>query len=416
VSLAASSRGGMHGRAATRGLRLMVAAQVGLSLVLVAGASVLVRSFIGLTTNPTGVDTDRVLIALVSGMLGNANPERRDITLAEVRRALKAVPGVIEASGGIITPLSSGMAAAQIDVPGSIYQPAAADGMVINGGRTPFTPFNRVLPAYFATIGTPIVVGRDFDERDGPGTPRVAIVTQAFATRHFGSGNPIGRTVVVGKDTLEIVGVAADSKLMSLKDTQPIAMAYGAFMQVTGPAAAVPTLRFAVRTEHPEGMRTAVANAIRSVDPRLSIEFRTMRDEADASVNRERLMAWLAGILAVLGLAMAVLGLYGTFMYAVTRRRAEIGVRMAVGAGRAHIVRMILNEAAVVLAAGMIAGLAGAFAAGRALQSLLVSVSARDPWMLAVAGAAVAMAAAAASLIPARRAALTDPMTALREE
>jgi predicted permease len=416
VSLAATSRGGMHGRRATRSLRLMVAAQVGLSLVLVAGAAVMVRSFVGLTTNPTGVDTDRVLIAVVIGTLADPQPERRYSAIEEIRRSLKAVPGVEEVSGGIITPLSGGMAAARLEVPGSIYNPASPDGaMAINGRATTFTPFNPVLPAYFATVGTPILMGRDFDERDGPDAPPVAVVNQAFATRHFGTGNPIGRTIVTGGRTLEIVGLAADSKLMSLKDAQPIAMAYGAFTQLKT-SAPVPVLRFAVRAGQPDTLRTSIANAIRAVDPRLSIEFRTMQDQADASVNRERLMAWLAAILAALGLAMAVLGLYGTFMYAVTRRRSEIGVRMAVGAGPGDILRMILREAAVVLAIGTAIGLAGALATARVLQGLLFSVSARDPWMLAAAIAAVGAAAAAASVIPARRASLTDPMVALREE
>jgi predicted permease len=416
VSLA-SSRGALPGQRASRALRVMVAAQVALSLVLVGGAAVMVRSFVGLTTRPTGVDTDRILIAVVSGTLAGSEPARRYEAIEEIRRSLRAVPGAESVSGGIVTPLSAAMAAAQIEVPGSIYQPpASGEGvMVINGRPTAFTPFNRVLPNYFTTVGTPILTGRDFDDRDHPGSPPVAIVNQAFATRHFGNANPVGRTIITGGDTLTIVGLTADSKIMSLKDAQPIAMAFGAFTQLKG-TSPISRLRFAVRADEPEQLRTAVANAIRAVDPRLAIEFRTMRDEADATVNRERLMAWMAGIFAALGLVMAAIGLYGTFTYVVTRRRAEIGVRMAVGAGRGDILRMIMRDAGIVLGAGMIVGLAGTLATGRLLQSLLVSVSARDPWMLAAAVVAVAAAAAAASVIPARRASLTDPMAALRDE
>ena len=142
-----------------------------------------------------------------------------------------------------------------------------------------------------------------------------------------------------------------------------------------------------------------------------------MRDEADTSVNRERLMAWLAGLFATLGLAMAVIGLYGTFTYAVARRRGEIGVRMALGAARADIRRMVLREVAIVLTIGTVAGLAGALAGGRLLQSLLFSTSARDPWMLTLtADRSVVGAAVLASLVPARRASRIDPMVALREE
>ncbi|HYE89105.1 MAG TPA: ABC transporter permease, partial [Vicinamibacterales bacterium] len=209
----ASGRAGLHGRRATRTLRVLVAGQVGVSLVLVAGASVIVRSFVGLATAPTGVDADRVLIALVSGTLAGADPANRYERIEEIRRALRQVPGAAAVSGGMITPLSVSMATAQVEVPGSIYQPGSND--IRMNGRS-FTPFNNVLPNYFATIGTPILMGRDFDDRDGPGSPPVAIVNQAFATRHFGTANPIGRTMIVNGQAVEIVGLAADAKQVSL--------------------------------------------------------------------------------------------------------------------------------------------------------------------------------------------------------
>lgn len=415
VSLA-STRGAMPGSRGTRALRLMVTVQVALSLTLVAGAAVTVRSFIGLTTNPTGVDADHVLIAVVSGSLAGTDTGQRYDAIREIRRSLAAVPGVQNVSGGIITPLSSGMSAAQIEVPGSIYKQASPEGaMVINGKATAFVPFNFVLPEYFTTIGTPVLAGRDFDEGDQLGSAPVAIVNQAFATRHFGDASPIGRTILVGGQTLGIVGVAADSKVMSLKDQQPIAMAFGAFTQQRS-TASIPRLRFAVRAEEPERVRTAIANAIRTVDPRLAIEFRTMRDEADATINRGRLMAWMAGIFATLGLITAVVGLYGTFTYAVARRRSEIGVRMAVGAAQRDILRMMMREAAVILLVGTTIGLAGTMATGRVLQNLLFDVSAHDPWMMGAAVASVICTAATASMIPARRAARIDPMAALRDE
>ena len=215
-------------------------------------------------------------------------------------------------------------------------------------------------------------------------------------------------------ETLTIVGVVADSRQMTLKETAPLALAFGLLTQsATGP---IPSLRFTIRSRQPDALRAEAAAAIRGIDPRLSIEFRTMRDEADATVNRERLMAWMAALFAALGLAMAVIGLYGTFTYAVARRRGEIGVRMALGAARGDILRMVLREVAIVLAIGTVAGLAGALASGRLLQSLLFATSARDPWMLATATVSVVGAAVLASLIPARRASLIDPMAALREE
>ncbi len=415
VSLAASARGGLHGKKAARSMRVMVAAQVALSLILVAGASVMVRSFIGLTTAPTGVEPDRVLVALVGGGLAGPDTATRFDRITRIREALRTLPGVEGASAGIMTPLSGGMSAAPMEVPGSIYKPPdAAGGVVINGAATAFTPFNRVLPGFFDVVGTPVIDGRDFQDTDDAASSPVAVVNQAFAERHFGASSAVGRTLITGGRTLTIVGVAADSRQMTLKETAPLALAFGLLTQsATGP---IPSLRFTIRSGQPDALRAQAAAAIRGVDPRLSIEFRTMRDEADATVNRERLMAWMAALFAVLGLAMAVIGLYGTFTYAVARRRGEIGVRMAMGAARSDILTMVLREAGIVLAIGTVIGLGGALASGRVLQSLLFSTSARDPWMLAAAITSVAGAAVLASLVPARRASLTDPMAALREE
>lgn len=416
VSLAASTRGGMHGKRAARSMRVMVAAQVALSLILVSGAAVMVRSFIGLTTNPTGVEPDRVLVALVGGGLAGADTATRFDRINRIRKSLAALPGVEAASGGIMTPLSGGMSAAPLDVPGSIYKPpaATAGGVVINGSATAFTPFNLVLPGFFQVVGTPVINGRDFHDSDDAASSPVAVINQAFAVRHFGDSNPVGLTLITGGRTLTIVGVAADSRQMTLKETAPLALAYGLVTQ--SPTGPIPSLRFTIRSSQPDTLRASVAAAIRSVDSRLSIEFRTMRDEADATVNRERLMAWMAALFAALGLAMAVIGLYGTFTYAVARRRGEIGVRMALGAARSDILRMVLREVGIVLAIGTVVGIGGALASGRLLQSLLVGTSARDPWMLAVAIAGVVGAATMASIVPARRASLIDPMTALREE
>jgi len=416
VSLAASARGGLHGKKAARSMRVMVAAQVALSLVLVAGASLMVRSFIGLTNAPIGVEPDRVLVALVGGGLAGPDTATRFDRITRIRAVLRSLPGVEGASAGIMTPLSGGISAAPMEVPGSIYQPPAGtgDGIVINGAASVFTPFNRVLPGFFDVVGTPVVQGRDFHDSDDAASLPVAVVNQAFAWRHFGAASAVGRTLVTSGRTLTIVGVVADSRQVTLKETAPLALAFGLLTQsATGP---IPSLRFTIRSRQPDHLRAEAAAAIRAVDPRLSIEFRTMRDEADATVNRERLMAWMAALFAALGLAMAVIGLYGTFTYAVARRRGEIGVRMAMGAARGDILRMVLREAGIVLAIGTAIGVGGALITGRLLQSLLVGTSARDPWMLSLAIAGVAGAAMLASLVPARRASRIDPMSALREE
>lgn len=409
ASLAATTRQGLHGAGAARGMRVMVAAQVALAIVLASGAALLVRSFVGLTTAPTGAEPERVLVATLSGALASNEPATRFDRIDQARARLEAIPGVEAVSAGIITPLSGGMAAGPLDVPGSRYEPPP------NMPAGAMAPFNRVLPGFFRAVGTPVVRGREFDDRDGPGTPGVAVVNDAFVERHYGDTDPLGRLITIGEFAMTIVGVAADARQISLKEERPVPMAYGLLTQGAG-TAPIPSLRFVVRTSTLDAVRGPIVAALRDIDPRLSVEFRTMRDEAEASVNRERLLAWLAGLFAVLGLVMAVVGLYGTFTYAVVRRRAEFGVRMAIGAARGDILRLVLRDASMVLAVGVALGLAGTAAASRLVESLLFGVSARDPWMLSAAVAAVAAAALAASALPARRAARVDPAVALRDE
>lgn len=409
VSLSTAARGGLHGRRASRGLRAMVAVQVALSLVLVTSAALLVRSFVALVTGPAGVEPDRVLVLVLTGELMTPGAGARHERLETIQRTLAAVPGVDAVSAGIITPLSGGMAAAPLEVPGSTYEPP------LNMPAGAASPFNFVLPGFFYAVGTPIVEGRAFDERDTAASTPVAIVNQAFADRHFRAGNPLGRVLRVGTTAMEIVGVVADSRTISLKEERSVAMAFGLLTQRTT-SAPLGSLRFVVRSDRPDAARAPLAAALRTVDPRLSLEFRTMRDEADASVNRERLLAWLGGLFATLGLVMAAIGIYGTFAYAVVRRRSEIGVRMALGANRADILRMVLRDAALVLALGTVAGVAAAVSAGRYVQSLLFQLSARDPWTLTIAILLVILVAAVASFVPARRASRVEPVVALRAE
>jgi putative ABC transport system permease protein len=409
VSLAATSRTGLHGAQAARRMRVMVALQVALALVLASGAALLVRSFVGLTTAPTGAEPDRVLVATLSGELANEQPERRFDRLSEVTARLDAIPGVEAVSAGLVTPLSAAMAAGPLEVPGSRFEPP----MPTPAGA--MSPFNRVLPGFFHAVGTPILRGREFDDRDGAGTPPVVVVNEAFVEQHYGDADPLGRIVRSAGVEFTIVGVAGNARQMGLREERPVPMVFGLVSQ-GGIASRIPSLRFVIRTTTPDAVRAPIVAAVREIDPRLNVEFRTMRDEAEASVNRERLLAWLGTLFSTLGLLIAVVGLYGTFTYVVVRRRAEFGVRMALGAARGDILRLVLRDATRVLVAGVVLGVAGALAAGRLVESLLFDVSTRDPWLLGAAVAAVTLAALGASLVPARRAARLDPAVALREE
>lgn len=408
-ALTQSARSGSSTRRGTRAMRVLVAAQVALSLVLVTGATLVVRSFVVLTTSPVGLEPDRVMVAALRGELAGATSESRFEKIAAIQGALGSIPGVEAVSGGIITPLSGMMAAAPVTVPGSRYVPPP--------DRPPggFAPFNYVLPGFFRAIGTPVIDGREFEEGDAASRRGFALVNQAFADQHFPDDSAIGRVLMLGQTELDIIGVVANSRLMSLREDRPAAMAFGLLTQDarTSPIA---NLRFVLRAADPDALRGGVVTALRAVDPSLSVEFRTMRDDADASVTRERLLAWMGALFAALGLLMAATGLYGTFAYAVSRRRHELGVRLAVGATPSAIRQLILGESAVVLAVGAVAGIAGSLAAARFVESLLFGVNARDPWLLALAVTVVGAVAAMATWRPAHQASRLDPVTVLRAE
>jgi hypothetical protein len=316
------------------------------------------------------------------------------------------VPGVQSVSAGLVTPLSGLMAATRMHIPGSQALPMGGAG-----------PFNYVLPGYFDTLGTPLLRGRDFTPMDLPGGPngvrQVAIVNQAFAERHYGGFSPLGRILVLGERHVEIVGMVANARAMSLREDRDVAMAYGPLMQrQVNPSA---NLRWVLRTDRPEQVQHGVVLALRALDPRIAVEFRTMSDEALSTINRERLLAWVGGLFAALGLVIALMGIYATFAYAVTRRQAEIGIRLALGAQPGQVQRQLLGEAAFVVVIGVIAGVAAAQGAARWLQALLFELNARDLETTLLAVALIIAAAVVATYVPARRAAGVDPATTLRE-
>jgi hypothetical protein len=299
------------------------------------------------------------------------------------------------------------MAAARLRVPGSLEITPA-------GG---YPPFNAVLPGYFDVLSIPLLMGRDFSPMDAAGGPLggrdAAIVNQAFAERHFGGFSPLGRVLVLGDRQLEIVGVVANATAMSLREDRPVPMAYGALAQRVNLRSS--NLRFVIRAEDPEAARAGVLRSIRAVDPRIIVDLRTMRDDALSTIKRERLLAWLGGTFALLGLLIANVGVYGTFAYAVVRRRQEIGVRVALGADRTDVLWLFFREAAVVVVVGVIGGTSAALAASRYVHSLLFGVSPRDVTSLVTAIGCMVVVAALATYLPARRAAAAPPAVALRE-
>jgi macrolide transport system ATP-binding/permease protein len=321
----------------------------------------------------------------------------------------------------------------------ALYSPMSGDNwssrLTIEGHGTTdrlLASWNRVTPGFFETVGTPLLRGRDFNERDRSGAPVVAIVNQTFAKQFFGDTDPIGRrfgfsdSAGKGKRDIEIVGVVGDAKHQDAR--RP---AYPTFFlrllqptpdQSSGAAAVVHRSHYAqallIRTAAgatpPEGQ---IRHTLAGIDRRLIVRtLRPMEEQVAGNFNLERLIARLTFSFGGVALLLACLGIYGVTAHAVTRRTREIGIRMAIGASRAEVLRTVLRGAFVQLALGVGLGLPAVFVAGKLLQTHLFGVSGRDPVILGAGVAILSAAAVFAALIPARRAAAMNPVTALRLE
>jgi predicted permease len=272
--------------------------------------------------------------------------------------------------------------------------------------------FNRIGPGYFRTIGTSLVAGREFDAHDTLSSPKVAVVNEVFARKFFGGANPVGRTfhmeAEAGKPEplIQIVGLVKNTKYYELReDFLPIGFFPIAQDDDPGPGAT-----FVLRVVgSPGGLMNSVKTAVTTVSPAIGMQLQE-------SLLRERLMAMLSGGFGLLAGLLATLGLYGVISYMVARRRNEIGVRIALGADRSSVIRLVLGEAMLLLVVGLTAGVLIALWAGRAASALLFGLQPYDPISLGAAVALLTAIAITASHVPARRAAALEPMAALRDE
>jgi predicted permease len=279
--------------------------------------------------------------------------------------------------------------------------------------------FDRVSAGYFRTMGTPMLAGRDFDNRDTPTSPVVAIVNQEFAKKFYGGQNPIGKGFRIeggpgeAQPLYQIVGVVKDSKYQSLREPfKPIA--YVAASQDKEPGLGTSII---VRSTAPLGsLLAAVRRTVLEENPEISLEFRVFRAQLRNSLLRERLMATLSGFFGFLAVVLATIGLYGVMSYMVARRRGEIGIRMALGANRGDVLGLVLREAGMLLAVGLVIGTGLAIAVGRTASSMLFGLKPTDPVTIGLSITLLAVVAIIASFLPAMRAARLEPMLALREE
>jgi predicted permease len=302
------------------------------------------------------------------------------------------------------------MSTSNISVEG--FTPAPGENMLVQ--------VNRVGPRYTKVLGMPLAQGREFDERDGPGAPKVAIVNQTFARSFFPGQNPLGRRFGFGSDpaqaaTFEIVGVAGDAKFEGPRDA-PDRMILLPLFQAQDQSGYRSDIEIRTSVE-PGGLAPAVRQAVAEVDARVPIaSVTTLRSQVEDSMSDEQLLARLVGAFGLLALVLACVGLYGVVSQAVARRTGEVGIRMALGADRRDILFMVLGEVGWLILVGIALGIPGAIAASALVRNQLFGVTPTDPLTLAGSAVLLVSVALAAGYIPARRAARIEPNVALRAE
>ncbi len=389
--------------------KALVTLQVALSVLLVVGAGLMLSTFWNLASLDAGFQPDQVLLVAVDLRNGSDAPEHRRLVYHRILDELRAIPGVRSASTSNITPMCG--CKGTLDV--------VIEGYTIRAREDVTVLFNKVGDHYFETLGTSIIAGRDFNSNDTVASPKVAVVNQNMARKFFGASNPLGRYLRIQEgntigDPYEIVGIVGDAKYGTLRDETAPTL-YLTRNQELRPLSAV---HFEVRAAAgpPEALIGSLRAAIGHVDRTASFEFTTLAARIDKFIERERLLATLSGVFGALALILAMIGLYGVMSYNVAKRRNEIGIRMALGAEQARVLRMIMGEGAVLIAAGLTLGLGVAMISTRFVASLLYGTKPNDPLTFSVAAAVSAGVGMTAAYLPARRASRLDPTVALRDE
>ncbi|HTP35811.1 MAG TPA: ABC transporter permease [Candidatus Acidoferrales bacterium] len=406
AAMRAAGRGLSAGRERYGLRRALVTAQVALSLVLLVGALLFVRSLQKLLSVDPGFRPEGIVALDVDTRPAKFPKERRPGVFREVQEKLSAVPGVVSVAQVNMTPIS-----------GSGWNESVRPDAFTGEAKNSF--FNRYSPGYLKTMGTRLIAGRDFDERDTVGAPKVAVVNEVFAKKFFDGANPVGHTFRVEGSAgqqdrvYQIIGLISNTKYYELREDF-IPIAFFPVAQDENPDSdALLVLRTAGR---PQDVIRSVKSAMAAMNPAYVLEFRIMTTQIEESLMRDRLMAALAGAFGVLAAVLAAIGLYGVIAYMVARRQNEIGVRMALGADRGNVVRLVLREALLLLGVGLAVGTGLALWAGQAATKLLFGLAPNDPATFAAAAVLLGAVAVTAGFVPARRASRMDPMEALRVE
>jgi predicted permease len=405
--LKASSRAAATGRHRLGLGEAFVISQVALSLLLLIGAALFVRTLWNLKNLNPGFNPDNILLFSMEPTLMGYKGARLENLYKEVLQRIESNPGVRAASASRFGEFTPGRADWSISLPGYIPRNDEEASVQVN----------LVGPKFFETMGMPLLLGRDFTSQDGENAPRVAVINGTMARHYFGTTNPVGKRFTLSgiNGQIEIAGVVRDAKYHSLREPTP-RMAFLPFLQVL--PSSLQRMTFEVRTTgNPNSMMAAVREAVRSIDKNLPIfDVKTATEQMNESLFLERLVATLPTLFGLLALVVASVGLYGVMSYAVARRTNEIGIRMALGAQRSDVVGLVVGHGFRLTLAGAAIGIAGALALTRFLASVLYGVKPTDLVTFVVVSLLLTAVALIASYIPARRGTKVDPIVALRYE
>ena len=392
--------------------QVMVVAQIGLSLLLLVGAGLFVRTLRNLKSLDVGFSTDNLVTFSVDPRLAGYVPAQTSDLYQHVLDQLSGLPGVRFAAATSDPELANHNTSSNITIAG--YRAAENEDMDVETAK--------ISPGYFSTLQMPLIAGRDFSGQDRLGTQKVAVVNEAFASKYFGSAhNAIGHYFCWGAGTvtpdIEIVGVVKDALHTSVRDNIRRA-AFTPFLQEKSADNPTGGMTFYVRTwQAPESAESSIRQFMHTLDAKIVLShFRTMQEQIDDNLTTERAIAMLASGFGLLAALMAAIGIYGVLAYSTAQRIPEIGVRMALGATRWTVLRLVLADVLWMAAAGIAVGMPLSFLLARSVRSQLFGVSGYDPLTIAVVSIALVVVALMAAALPARRAAQVDPLIALRYE
>jgi predicted permease len=401
------SRGTTGGQERSWLRRTLVVSQVALSLGLLVGALLLTRTLGNLLTTNAGFKQDGVLLASLDLTALNLPLERRQSFRAELNAQIRSLPGVDAAADQLMTQW------------GDFHNDQIRRDGAEDAAHQIHNDINRIAPGYFNTLEIPIIAGRDFTDRDSANAKRVAIVNEFLADAFWKGQNPIGRIFYMktffddAPVAYEVVGLVGNTKYEDLRDDFSAITYFPRAQESRTDAFA----HIYVRSAAPfSSLMAAIKKRVAETSPLIGVEFRPLKSEIRATLLRERLMAILSGFFGLFAALLAAIGVYAVMSFAVVRRTGEIGIRMALGAERHHILRMVLRESALLVGVGLCIGTALALGVGRAASSLLYGVKPYDLLTLGIGLFSLSAIAGIASYLPARRATRVDPMTALRHE